>query len=552
MGSDGKIVWTSQDRLYRVNLTEKLLVPILSKMSNFIPEAGIWLNTQRPEWNDANNALVGYGVSMVTLYYLRRHLVFCRNLFKTTGVESIPISSEVMEWYQTLFGRLEEHRELLRGPISDGDRKTVLDHLAEAASAYRIKIYAQGFSADRCAIRPGHLVQFCEMLLQYIDHSIRANRRRDHLYHAYNLIKVVNQNSIAIRHLYEMLEGQVAVLSSGFLPAEETIQLLRALRRSNLYRRDQNSYILYPDRQLPRFISKNSIPKTVFKRSVLLKTLIRSGDKTIVKKDVQGGIHFNGTFRNAQDLNRALDKITQDNLRSLVGKEREQILKIFEELFDHQSFTGRSGTFYKYEGLGCIYWHMVSKLLLAVQESYYRALQSEAYKAFLSALGGFYHDIRCGLGMVKSPELYGGFPTDPYSHTPGHTGAQQPGMTGQVKEDIISRFGELGLEIHDGAITFHPGLLRREEFLTGSGTFTFYDVDNKKVTIDLHSGCLAFTLAQVPVVYHLSNSEKTVVCREGNKTKTMAGLTLDENICTSIFNRKGEIRRLDVFLKMRQ
>ncbi|MCC5021732.1 MAG: hypothetical protein J6386_02535 [Candidatus Synoicihabitans palmerolidicus] len=32
------------------------------------------MNTQRPEWNDANNALVGYGVSVVTLAYLRRLL----------------------------------------------------------------------------------------------------------------------------------------------------------------------------------------------------------------------------------------------------------------------------------------------------------------------------------------------------------------------------------------------------------------------------------------------------------------------------------------------
>ena len=34
------------------------------------------MNTQRPEWNDANNALVGNGVSMVTFYYLRRFLVY--------------------------------------------------------------------------------------------------------------------------------------------------------------------------------------------------------------------------------------------------------------------------------------------------------------------------------------------------------------------------------------------------------------------------------------------------------------------------------------------
>ena len=35
---------------------------------------GIWMNTQRPEWNDANNALVGHGISVVTLGYLRRTL----------------------------------------------------------------------------------------------------------------------------------------------------------------------------------------------------------------------------------------------------------------------------------------------------------------------------------------------------------------------------------------------------------------------------------------------------------------------------------------------
>ena len=57
-GSDGKLVCDQQNQLKLVNLTEKLLVPLLAKFSNFIPEAGIWLNTQRPEWNDANNALV--------------------------------------------------------------------------------------------------------------------------------------------------------------------------------------------------------------------------------------------------------------------------------------------------------------------------------------------------------------------------------------------------------------------------------------------------------------------------------------------------------------
>ena len=46
------------------------------------------MNTQRPEWNDANNALAGYGVSMVTLYYARRYVSFCLELFGEAGQEA--------------------------------------------------------------------------------------------------------------------------------------------------------------------------------------------------------------------------------------------------------------------------------------------------------------------------------------------------------------------------------------------------------------------------------------------------------------------------------
>jgi hypothetical protein len=52
-----------------VTLAEKLLVLLLAKLVNFVPEGGIWMNTQRPEWNDANNALVGKGLSVVTPRY---------------------------------------------------------------------------------------------------------------------------------------------------------------------------------------------------------------------------------------------------------------------------------------------------------------------------------------------------------------------------------------------------------------------------------------------------------------------------------------------------
>ena len=75
IGADGKLVTLEDGSIYRVNLLEKLLVPALAKIGNLVPGGGIWMNTQRPEWNDANNALVGYGLSMVTLCYLRRYLL---------------------------------------------------------------------------------------------------------------------------------------------------------------------------------------------------------------------------------------------------------------------------------------------------------------------------------------------------------------------------------------------------------------------------------------------------------------------------------------------
>ena len=56
-----------------------------------------------------------------------------------------------------------------------------------------------------------------------------------------------------------MLEGQVAVMSSGVLAPTEVDALLTALRQSALYRENQNSYLLYPDRKLPRFMERNEI-----------------------------------------------------------------------------------------------------------------------------------------------------------------------------------------------------------------------------------------------------------------------------------------------------
>jgi hypothetical protein len=546
IGSDGKALWGRDGALVRANLTEKLLVIILTKLSNYIPEAGIWLNTQRPEWNDANNALVGYGASIVTLCYLRRFIAFSKELFQSAGLEKARVAVEVAELFKRISSALCEGATLLDGTLSDRGRKSLLDVLGKAGSDFREGLYEQGLSGAQAEVCKEQLICFCEIALEHIDASIKANRREDGLYHAYNLIKIAG-DEIKIRHLYEMLEGQVAALSSGALSVTEAVSVLDALRASSLYRSDQESYLLYPDRHLPHFLEKNNIHEREVKSSALLQELLSRDDRSVVVRDVHGGVHFNAAFRNADILKEALGELKRGELRDIVETGERFVLDLYERVFDHQSFTGRSGTFYKYEGLGSIYWHMVSKLLVAVS-----ALLVESASADPSTLGQLqthYYSIRKGLGTHKSPQVYGAIPIDPYSHTPKASGAQQPGMTGQVKEDFICRLAEMGLSVEDGRLIFLAQLPSDSEFLRERGIFRFYDGDGTQHEVVLERDSLALTFCGLPIVEHKSGPQRIEVTFADGGTQVVPQLALDSKISSMIFERTGAVRRVDAFLE---
>jgi hypothetical protein len=393
------------------------------------------------------------------------------------------------------------------------------------------------------------ILAFMEVSLAFMDHSIRSNKREDNLYHAYNLISLKDPTEISIRNLYEMLEGQVAVLSSGFLSPNESIQVLSALKKSALYRKDQYSYMLYPNRKLPRFTEKNQIPAHRVKDSVLLQKLLKAKNRQLIEQDVKGGYHFNGSFRNAESVKAALQELSDAGYQDEVASDTGFILDTFEEMFDHQSFTGRSGTFFGYEGLGSIYWHMVSKLLLAVCETYYRAIDLEESKEVKGQLVEFYYEIRAGIGLNKSPDVYGAFPTDPYSHTPGNAGVQQPGMTGQVKEDILSRWGELGVVVKNGTILFSPVLLRKDEFTSRSHEFLYFDLNGEKKSIEVPTASLAFTYCQTPVIFTMSNENKVTLNFQNGISEASDGLALSPEVSADIFNRDHSIKSIQVFLE---
>jgi len=549
-GSDGRLYHSDSGDVYHVNLLEKLLIPVLSKLSNLIPEAGIWMNTQRPEWNDANNALVGNGVSVVTLCYLRRHLAFIKALLDGMPDRQAAVSKEVAEWFRRIMSVLTEAAQEIKNgkSLNDAERRNIMDSLGEVFSGYRRKVYDSGFSGKE-SLSFSEVVSFLDVALLHVENSIRANRRDDGLYHSYNLVAISNEpEEASVEHLYEMLEGQVAVLSSGLIGAEGAVEIMENLFRSGMYVEDRKSFLLYPERELPGFLEKNIVPDKEAEEVPLISRLLSEGKRSIVARDADGSIRFNSDFAGARDLSGALDRLAEDlEWREDVSRDRGQVMDLFEKVFRHKSFTGRSGTMYGYEGIGSIYWHMVAKLLLALQEITLRAAGEEPPDKTARKLTELYYRVRSGLGFEKSVAEYGAFPTDPYSHTPRHAGAQQPGMTGQVKEEIITRFGELGVEVRDGCVSFDPVILEGKEILEENRQFDYYDLSGSRRSIRLGRGCLAFTFCQVLVVYILEESDPWIrIDREDGTASEEAGNSLNLHQSEELFSRSTNISTISV------
>jgi hypothetical protein len=194
---------------------------------------------------------------------------------------------------------------------------------------------------------------------------------------------------------------------------------------------------------------------------------------------------------------------------------------------------------------------MVSKLLVATQENILLATEAKASDEVLGKLISHYYEIRAGIGINKNPALYGGFPTDPYSHTPGNAGAQQPGMTGQVKEDILNRWAELGLDIDHGQIGFKPKFLQKDELFNEQTTGRFFDINNNENEFQLSANALAFTYCQVPIIYELGDTESIVVKLRDGTEQRIDGTCLSRELSREIFDRSGKVKHVKCFLTSR-
>ncbi|MGB5681833.1 MAG: hypothetical protein WBM47_08310 [Polyangiales bacterium] len=460
------------------------------------------------------------------------------------------MSREVSEWLGETVAALSEVRPKLAGAATSAEtRYALLESLGRAASDYRQTLYQNERFSDKVQQPLSEVRGMLDDALAVIEHSIQQNQRDDGMYHAYNLLEL-KAKAIEVERLYAMLEGQVAVLSSGAIAGAQAVELLEALFESDLYRADVRTFMLYPDRSLPRFLEKNRIPDEELEAIPLLVKMLDQGDDSIVVRDEDGCYRFNADLCNQGDLIARLDALIPI-YRDQARRARPLVLALYEQVFHHKAFTGRAGTMFGFEGLGSVYWHMVSKLLLAVQERFFVALTEQTDQETCRRLGRLYYRVREGLGFNKTPQEYGAFPMDPYSHTPKHAGAQQPGMTGQVKEEILTRFGELGVRVSEGAVQFEVGLLRAREFVSSPRTFCFLDVDGEWQDIPVPESGLAFTWCQVPFVYRLDDSaEPTVtVTRDDGSQLTLTDLALPPEVSTEVFLRNGRVRQIDLVFR---
>lgn len=539
IGEDGAMLTDTTGQIVEATLLEKLMITLLTKLSNYVPNGGIWLNTQRPEWNDANNALVGNGMSVVTVGQMIPYVQTLIELLEEDGTETYSMNAITQEFYQSILSVLdsfEPAEEIMDAQL----RATYVEQLGRAGDRYRSRVYETP-TLSLTEVNRIDLVSALKCFKAHLTSTLKSNRRDDGLFHSYNLMHWTSEG-ITIDRLPLMLEGQVSALPSLKKESGELKKSLKGMYESDLYRKDQDSFMLYPNREMPRTLAKNTLLASDVKDIPLIGKMLDKSDHRIIEPDVTGGLHFNAELNNADALRDVLKELEKDGYP--IDASSEKLLQIYEQKFNHRAFTGRSTTFFAFEGLGSIYWHMVSKLYLSALETIEELREDESVHELLEIAA----HIKRGIGAQKSPDQYGAFPTDPYSHTPAHAGAQQPGMTGQVKEDVLSRWIELGVRVKDGRLSFTPFGLSRKEQLTETIDLKYMDQNRMWKALTIQEGEVGFTYLGIPVVYSEGSVDAISIHFVDGKETKLDDTRLPADLSAACFERKSGIEVIRVTL----
>ena len=149
------------------------------------------------------------------------------------------------------------------------------------------------------------------------------------------------------------------------------------------------------------------------------------------------------------------------------------------------------------------------------------------------------------MGPKKSAADWGAIPTDPYSHSPSHSGAQQPGMTGFAKEEVLARPFELGLRVDAGVISLdptlvHPGEMDREERIV-----RFRNVSGVIEDVELPADSFILSCCQIPIVVKRGKDETTTISFSDGTVVPSEGLTVDVRTSGEIFRRTGLVQKVE-------
>ena len=258
---------------------------------------------------------------------------------------------------------------LARGPI-DADAAAARCSTALGEASGRLP---RGGLRERLPVRQGPCAAgrspatCCTARSRRSTRASAANRREDGLYHAYNLLELAADGaSAASTHLLRDARGpgRGAELRRPIRAGEAAGAPRAAVRAATCTAPTSTASCSIRTASCPGFLEKNADPRR--RRSApipLLRDLLAAGDDRASSRATPTACYrFHADFRNGRDLGaRRSTALAPEPLRGR-GRgagDRGCRVALYETVFDHQSFTGRSGTMFGYEGLGCIYWHMV-------------------------------------------------------------------------------------------------------------------------------------------------------------------------------------------------
>ena len=345
--------------------------------------------------------------------------------------------------------------------------------------------------------------RLCRTAQTHLDHAVRAARREDGLYDAYNLLRLSDDGSRAdIEHLSEMLEGQVAAMSSGLLDADEVVRLhQRHVRLSAVSGGCRQLPALPGSPPAPVHRAKPRAGRPGGRESAPRQHCSMPVPRTCSSATSTGIYHFNADFHNASDLEAALDRLSGDwtssRLRPNIGR-------------PPSSSSNRSSTITDSPAARrpC----MPSRGSVPSTGTWWPSCSWPFRRSILrrprigagGIAGGADRPLLPDSGGTRLQQIGGrlrGLPHRPVLPHPGPRRCSTARDDWSGERGAPHPVGRAGLTVVEGSIRFTPLLLNDRDFGPGSGELAYLDV-NHVAPPTRRSGhnTAAFTVCQVPVV----------------------------------------------------